>query len=98
MQVYEPWLSAYALRTLFNMLYLQTSAYALCLLGCNVNSACFGQSVSSDKTLNLPTCIKVASVGVFVCVEVLGLSQPIRVMSSMVSLPNHIFSWTGLVL
>ena len=29
---------------------------------------------------------------VFVCVERLWPSQPIRVMSSMVSLPNHIFS------
>ena len=34
----------------------------------------------------------------FVCVEVLRLSQPIRVMSSMVSLPKYPFSWKGLVL
>ena len=34
----------------------------------------------------------------FVCVEVLWPSQPIRVMLSVVSLPNHTFSWAGLVL
>ena len=34
----------------------------------------------------------------FVCVEVLQPSQSIRVMSSAVSLPNHTFSWAGLVL
>ena len=31
------------------------------------------------------------------CVKVLRPSQPIKVMSSVVSLPNHIFSWAGLV-
>ena len=35
---------------------------------------------------------------VFVCSEVLRPSQPIRVMSSAVSLPDHTFSWAGLVL
>ena len=34
----------------------------------------------------------------FVCVEDLQPSQPIRVMSSAVSLPIHTFSWAGLVL
>ena len=33
-----------------------------------------------------------------VCIEVLWPSQPIRVMSSTVSLPNHMFSWVVLVL
>ena len=32
------------------------------------------------------------------CVEVLRPSQPIRVISSAVSLPNHTIGWTGLVL
>ena len=34
----------------------------------------------------------------FVCVEVLRPSQPNWVMPSAVSLPNHKFYWTGLVL
>ena len=34
----------------------------------------------------------------FVCIEVLLPNQHIRVMSSAVSLPNHTFSWAGLVL
>ena len=34
----------------------------------------------------------------FVCVEVLRPSQLIRVMSSLVSLPNHTFFWKGLIL
>ena len=34
----------------------------------------------------------------FVCNEVLWPSQPIGIMSSMVSLTNHTFSWAGLVL
>ena len=34
----------------------------------------------------------------FVCVEVLRPSQPIRVMSCAVSLPNYTFSWTVSVL
>ena len=33
----------------------------------------------------------------FVCVELLQPSQPIRVMLSEVSLPNHTFSWVGFV-
>ena len=32
----------------------------------------------------------------FVCVEVLRPSQPIKAMSSAVSLPNHTCSWAGL--
>ena len=35
--------------------------------------------------------------GMFVCVEVLRPSQPSGVMSSAVSLPNHVY-WAGLVL
>ena len=34
----------------------------------------------------------------FICVEILRPSQPNRVMSSVVSLPNHTFNWAGLVL
>ena len=34
----------------------------------------------------------------FVCVGVLWSSQPIRIMSSAVSSPNHTFSWASLVL
>ena len=34
----------------------------------------------------------------FVCVEVLQPSQPNGVMSRVVSLPSHTFSWAGLVL
>ena len=33
----------------------------------------------------------------FICVKVLRPTQPIMVMSSTVSLPNHTFSWAGLV-
>ena len=35
---------------------------------------------------------RVAAVCLFVCVEVLRLSQPNEVMSSAVSLPNHTFT------
>ena len=42
--------------------------------------------------------IPLSSPLLFVCVEVLWPSQPIRVMSSVVSLSNHTFSWAGLVL
>ena len=39
------------------------------------------------------------SICLFFCVEVLQPSQPSRVMSSTVSLPNHtLFYWAGLVL
>ena len=34
----------------------------------------------------------------FICIEVLWPSQPTRVMLRAVSLPNHTFSWTDLVL
>ena len=43
-------------------------------------------------------CLFALHFGVCVSADVLRLSQPNRVMSSSVSLPNHTFSWAGLVL
>ena len=44
-----------------------------------------------------PAVQTVCSWSAFVCVEVLQPGQPIRVILSMVSLPNHTFSGKGLV-
>ena len=54
-------------------------------------------SESSQSTLCVAKDPKLFN-NLFVCVEVLRPSQLIRVMSSAVSLPNHTFSWAGLVL
>ena len=56
---------------------------------CKTNLMAYKANVDSDQSADPCS---------FICVEVWRLSQPIRVMSSVVSLPSHIFSWAGLVL
>ena len=48
-------------------------------------------------TFNALDCMRFRATFGFVCVEVLRPSQPNGVMSSVVSLPNHVY-WAGLVL
>ena len=47
---------------------------------------------TSKNRISLPRSDKIRPKTVFVCVEVLRPSQPNRVMSSAVSLPNHTFT------
>ena len=49
-------------------------------------------------TFLLPFLILYIYILVRVCVDVLWSSQPIKVMSRVFSLPNHTFSWAGIVL
>ena len=60
------------------------------------NKQCWGISEGSMQTI-LKKHFHLKKFCTFVCVEVLWPSQPIRVMSNIVSLPNHTFSWAGLV-
>ena len=78
----------------FRMFTVMQLGYCVLSLFVHIFFRCLWKAVLRDLVTSFLFCLIVY---LFVCIQVLRPSQPIRVMQSAVSLPNQTISWAGSV-